>query len=136
MVDNKGDIQLSSPQGVLSTIISGPFQDSNSKIKCIDLAKFLNYTYVGVMGGYCISVKNVTEDLTSAPVYDQCEDGIGKYDPSSTIQYMDVYRITSHSDSQSIKSAPQSNNGALPSIGSTISHIIGLFSTLCFVTLI
>ena len=131
MVDTQSDIQLSSSQGVLSTVISGRFQTSEAKEKCIDLAKFFNYTYIGVMGGYCISVKNFTEDHSSAPVYDQCEDGNGKYDPSSTIQYMDVYRITS-SDSQSIKSASRSSNGALSSIGSTVSHIIGLFSTLFF----
>ena len=57
MVDTQSDIQLSSSQGVLSTVISGRFQTSEAKEKCIDLAKFFNYTYIGVMGGYCISVK-------------------------------------------------------------------------------
>lgn len=49
---------------------------------------------MGIMGGYCVSgVKDDDED--TGRVYDQCKDGIGKYDPSSTTQYMDVYHITS-----------------------------------------
>ena len=114
MVDIHGDIHLSSPQGVLSTIISGPFHASKAKDKCIDLGKLLNYTYIGVMGGYCVSVKNFTDGSNSVPVYDQCEDGNGKYDPSCTTQYMDVYKIITSRQHGSTKFAPHSTSGALP----------------------
>lgn len=138
MVDIRGGVHLSSLQGVLLTIISGPFQASEAKYKCIDLAKFLHYPYIGVMGGYCISIKNFT-DYNSVPVYDQCEDGNGKYDPSSTTQYMDVYRIITSSGNPQhggIKSAPHSASGALPNTAFTVSYITGLFITLFLVALI
>ena len=137
MMDIQGGVQLSSLQGVLSTIISGPFQASEAKDKCIDLAKVLHYPYIGVMGGYCVSVKNFT-DYNSVPVYDQCKDGNGEYDPSSTTQYMDVYRIITSSGNPQhggIKSAPHSTSGALPNTGVTFSYIISLFIVLSSLTL-
>lgn len=131
MVGIQDGIHLSTPQGALSTIISGPFHANEAKDKCIDVANALNYTYIGVMGGYCISAMNLT-DYNSVPVYDQCEDGTGKYDPSTIIQYMDVYRIITRSGNQqhgSTKPAPQSTSGALPNTRFNVSH---LFITLLF----
>ena len=127
-MDVHGDHHLSSPQGVLlSTIIAGPFQASETKEKCIDLAKFLNHTYIGVVREYCVSVNNFTKDYNS---YDQCKDRSGKYDPSSSIQYMDIYRITSSVKQQhTIKHT----SGALPKIGYAVSYITCLFITLILV---
>ena len=137
-VDVQSDLHLSSPQDVVSSVISGPFPTNETKEKCTDLAKYLNYTYIGVMGEYCVSVDNFKEDHNSAPVYDQCKDGNGKYNPSSSIQYMDVYRITSsemqHPDTVSITSAPPGTSGALPKMGSAVSYVAGLFITLVLAT--
>lgn len=127
IVDIQGDIHLSTPQDVPSTIISGPFHATKAKDKCIGLGKFLNYTYIGVMGGYCVSVKNFT-DHHSIPVNGQCEDGTGKYNPSSKTQYMDVYRIITSSGINrpqhgSTKSALHSTSGALPNARFNALHL-------------
>lgn len=82
----------------VSTIFSGPFQVQKAKEKCINLAKSMNYTHVGVMGGYCIHTKfhdNPDQHMYSEQSHAKCKDGIGNYDPTSTIQYMDVYKLTS-----------------------------------------
>ena len=130
-VDIQSNLHISSPQGQTSTIMAGPLQPSEAKHECIELAKFLNYTYVGVMGEYCISVNNLRGDVNSAPVYDQCKDGNGNYNHSSATQYMDVYRIIgSESTTMDIKLVvPHSTSHANPkTTGSALSfHVISLF---------
>ena len=129
LVGIQGDAPLSIHQDVSSTIISGPFHASKAKDKCIGLGKFLNYNYIGVMGGYCVSVKNFT-DHHSIPVDGQCEDGTGRYNPSSKTQYVDVYRIITSSGinrpqhgGTGTKTAPLSTSGALPNIRFNALHL-------------
>ena len=89
---------------------------------CINLAKSMNYTYVGIMGGYCISVQGL---LDNRQVHDECQHGIGKYDPSSLTQYVDVYRInTSSTEEEELLKSFQGINGATVSVGFAVSYYL------------
>ena len=103
-----------------SSIILGPFQAVEVKDNCISLAQSMNYTYVGIIGEYCVSV-HTFQDHPEGEMQDKCEDGIGRYDPLSATQYMDVYMITSTSKQElsngdDVKSVPQGVSGTQPSM--------------------
>ena len=118
-----------SKQNIAPTIVSGPFQVHKAKDKCINVAKSMNYTHIGVMGGYCIHTKlQADPDQYNGQSHVKCKDGVGNYDPSSTTQYMDIYRLTiitrvSEQPSNLITvKALQSASGAPPHIGFAVTY--------------
>lgn len=107
-------------QNMAPTIVSGPFLVHKAKDKCINVAKSMNYTHIGVMGGYCIHTKfEIDPDQHNVKSHVECKDGVGNYNPSSTIQYMDIYRLTSttkiseQASNLSIVKAVESVSGAV-----------------------
>lgn len=106
----------------------GPFRTEEAKHKCINAAKSKNYTHVGVMGGYCVHTE-FDDRQDGGQVHDKCKNGVGKYDPSSTTQYMDVYKIISSIVAEPSKVEKverlQSFSGA-PSIGNNVLYSIAV----------
>ena len=108
---------------VVSSIISGPFPTGKVREECFRLAKSLNYSFIGIMGKYCVSVDGDFKPSSKGHgVYaGVCKDGTGLHDPSSVTQYMDVYMINS-TDSANIISQGKSphsiiSNGAPSGMG-------------------
>lgn len=102
----KSHLSVLSLPNVASSIISGPFPTGKVREECFHLAKSLNYSFIGIMGKYCVSVDGDFKPSKGRVYAGVCKDGTGLHDPSSVTQYMDVYMISS-TDSANIIS--QSN---------------------------
>ena len=94
-MDIRRDRLFLTSRNIALSLIFGPLQTDKVKEECFRHAQSLNLSYVGIMGEYCISIKSDIASTWQVNDYDVCKNGTGLYNPSSSIQYMDVYSFGS-----------------------------------------